>query len=107
MGRTATFDRIQIAPGEAPTAEHVNRIQAAVNRVAATLDQPDRIVTVKFLAANTDTRLFHQLGHPLVGARLVRATAAMAIYDGSLSTAPNSWANLKASAIGTATFEVF
>jgi hypothetical protein len=107
MARAATFDRIQIAPGEAPTAEQINRVQAAVARTVDALNQRDRLVTVKFVAANTDTRLFHQLGRPFVGARLVRATAALSVYDGALSTDPNNWVNLKSSAIGTATFEVF
>lgn len=105
--RAPKFDRVQIRPDAPPRAEDVNRIQASAERAVNALGQRDPRVTVKFIAANSDTRLFHQLGHPLVGVRLVRATAAMSIYDGSPSTDPNHWANLKSSAIGTATFEVF
>lgn len=105
--RAQAFDRVQLVAGTAASAEDINRIQTSIARAVSALSERDSLVVVRFTVANADTRLFHQLGRPLVGARLVRATAAMAIYDGTPSTDPNSWANLKSSAVGTATFEVF
>lgn len=105
--RAVTLDRVQIAAGASPTADQLNRLQTNMEKAVATLTERDTMVVVKFSVANTDTRLFHQLGRPFVGARLVRATAAMSIYDGAPSTDPNHWANLKSSAVGTATFEVY
>ncbi len=102
-----SLDRIQIDPQSPVDAERVNRIQTNVARAISAVDQADKIVKVTFSVANTDTRLYHNFGRPFVGARQIRSTAAVSIYDGSPSLDPKKYANLKASAPATVTFEVF
>lgn len=102
-----SYERVQIDRDDQVDAEHVNRIQTNVKRAIDDVAQEDPIVKLTFSAANTDTRLYHNLERPLVGWRVVRASAAASIYDGSPSSDPRRFFNVKASAPVTVTFEVF
>jgi hypothetical protein len=104
----ALLDRVQLTDASL-TAENLNRLQSNVERALGTIAKADPLFTVKFGAvANVDTRLPHNLGRPLIGYRQVRASAAAVIYDGSPSSDPSKFFNVKSSVAGvTITFEAF
>jgi len=103
-----SYERVQIDGDGQVDAEHVNRIQTNIKRALDDVEQDDRQVKVTFAAASTDTRIYHNLGRPLVGYRVVRASAFVNWKDGSPSSDPTRFFNVQVSAGGvTLTFEVF
>jgi len=105
----ALLERLQLDEQSAPTGEELNRLQTRIEKaLAAVAGGQDKRVSITFTGIGIDTRLYHQLGRPLVGYRLVRANGAIIIFDGSPSLQPDVYFNLRAAnATGVATVEVF
>lgn len=103
-----SYERVQIDRDDQVDAEHVNRIQTNIKRAIDDVAQDDTLLKVTFSVANTDTPLYHNLGRPLVGYRVVRASGYTNWRDGSPSKDPTRFFNVQVSpAPVTLTFEVF
>lgn len=106
-----SYDRVQIDNDSQVDAEHINRIQTNIKRVTDDLATDDRLVKLTFTSIGVDTPLYHNLGRALVGYRIVRVApngaAIPALYDGSPSKDPGRFFNVRATALGSVTVEVF
>lgn len=106
-----SYDRVQIDNDSDIDAEHINRIQTNIKRVTDDLATDDRLVKLTFTAIGADTPLYHNLERALVGYRVVRTVPNGAviptIYDGSPSKDPGRFFNVRATALGSVTVEVF
>jgi hypothetical protein len=101
------FDKLTKQAADTVTGSDLNRVQANVDATVKQLGQGDKLVTVSFASASTDTPLYHHLGRPMVGYRVVRSADYVNIRDGSPSPLPNDFANVQCLNITTVTFEVF
>lgn len=89
------------------TAVALEEIQNIVNgKLEFIVNIKSQSIQASFVSANTDLTLSHGLGKTPIGAILIRSSAAMALYDGTVSWNENSIC-LKSNAVGDATILVF